>query len=207
MEVGMDIDHPSTNLNDAPLAVYAGRLENIFAGMDRSYDKAAAHYGFQCSGCENNCCLTRFYHHTYLEYLFIRKGFGRLDLSEKLAIQARAEAVCRQTELSDRQGMSVQLMCPLNRDGLCTLYHYRPMICRLHGIPHELQKPGQPVAYGPGCGAFDERCSDKPYFKFDRTPFYRQMAGLERELRQAAGLTGRIKLTIAEMVMRIGQSA
>ena len=189
---------------DEKTIAYFDPLQNIFADMDRKYGIAAQSYGFQCQGCEDNCCRTRFYHHTYLEYLFIRRGFDNLDAPGQSAIRAKAEEVCRQTGLADNKGLPVRQMCPLNNDGLCTLYHYRPMICRLHGIPHELQKPGRPVVHGPGCDAFDEQCSDKPYFKFDRTQFYFEMVRLENEFKQAAGLTGRVKLTIAEMILEFG---
>lgn len=188
-------------LHDEKLIAFYDRLQNIFDDMDRKYGIAAEHYGFQCQGCHDNCCRTRFHHHTYLEYLFIRRGFDNLDALRQSAIRLKAEAVCRQTELADIKGLPVQLMCPLNHAGLCALYEQRPMICRLHGIPHELQKPGRSVIHGPGCGDFNECCSDKSYFKFDRTPLYFAMAKLENEFKQAAGLTGRIKMTIAEMVL------
>ncbi len=204
MDAFMDSMPTPANLHDEKLDAFFDRLQNIFADMDRIYGIAAAHYGFQCQGCEDNCCLTRFYHHTDLEYLFIRRGFDNLDPPGRSAIRAKAEEVCRQTKLADNKGLPVRLMCPLNNDGLCILYHYRPMICRLHGIPHELQKPGQPVIHGPGCGAFDERCSDKSYYRFDRTQFYCQIARLENEFKQAAGLTGKIKLTIAAMILEFG---
>jgi len=182
---------------------YFDRLRRIFVDMDRQYSQAASHYGFQCSGCGDNCCLTHFYHHTYLEFLFIREGFSGLDAAEQSRIRAKAEAVCSQMVRARNNDTVVRVMCPLNDAGMCGLYVFRPMICRLHGIPHELQKPGRPVVYGPGCAAFDDRCSGRPYFKFDRTPFYYAMAGLEKELKQAAGLTGAIKLTVAEMIIRI----
>jgi Fe-S-cluster containining protein len=188
----------------AKTIAFFDRLQNLFADMDRRYGRASRSYGFECRGCEDNCCRTRFYHHTHLEYRFIRRGIETLNSSVQLAILAKADEVCRRTELADNQGLALRLMCPLNHDGMCTLYHYRPMICRMHGIPHELKKPGQPVVYGPGCGVFDKRCSDKPYFRFDRTPFYFEMAALENEFKQAAGLTGRIKLTIAEMILAFG---
>ena len=98
--------------------------------------------------------------------------------------------------------MPVRLWCPLNDDGLCTLYHFRPMICRLHGIPHELQKPGQSPVYGPGCETFDRRCGHKGYLKFDRTPFYRQVAMLEQEVKRAMGFDGKIRMSVAEMILK-----
>ena len=183
------------------------RLDTLYKAMDRKYQEAADHYGFQCNGCDDNCCYTRFYHYTLLEYLYIRKGYHLLERERQTQITRSALDVCRKTEVADKKGRAVRLMCPVNVAGLCVLYAYRPMICRLHGIPHELQTPGRPVSYGPGCGAFDEQCSGRPYFKFDRTPFYSEMAGLESEFKQTIGLTGKVKLTIAEMIISIEQSA
>ena len=45
------------------------RLKAIFTDMDREYSRAAEHYGFDCNACTDLCCQTRFYHHTYIEYL------------------------------------------------------------------------------------------------------------------------------------------
>ena len=42
----------------------------LFEQMDRAYDAAARNSGFVCNGCRDNCCLTRFYHHT-LVFSFI----------------------------------------------------------------------------------------------------------------------------------------
>ena len=190
-------------LHDETLEVYFNRLRQIFADMDQKYDKATAYYGFQCRGCEDNCCLTRFHHHTFLEFFFIRDGFSKLKPSEQIKIRDKAEAVRRRSIQAEKKETAVRLMCPLNEAGRCRLYSYRPMICRLHGIPHELHKPGRPVSHGPGCGAFVEQCSGRPYYIFDRTPIYFEMAGLENEFKQAIELTGRIKLTIAEMILGI----
>ncbi len=75
------------------------------------------------------------------------------------------------------------------------------MICRLHGIPHELQKAGHRVMYSPGCDAFTKQIKAKEYYKFDRTPFYIKMAELENELKKAAGITQKLKMTVAEMLI------
>ena len=189
------------HLDDSILTPYLGRLQSIFANMDQQYAEAAKHYGFHCRGCEDNCCRTRFYHHTYLEYLYIQAGLNTLDPQKRRDIQAKAAWVCRETAKADQMGMPVRLMCPLNIDVRCILYPFRPMICRLHGISHELRKPGQQVIRGPGCRMFDLRCSNQSYRKFDRTPFYFEVARLEREFKQTVGLSSRIKVTIAEMII------
>jgi len=193
--------------DDRLLTAFLERLRDIFTAMDQEYNRATEHYQFQCDGCADNCCLTRFYHHTYLEYYYLRRGFEKLDSRQKGAILSKAEEVRRDNAKSDEKEMSLRLMCPLNFDRLCTLYPFRPMICRMHGIPHELQKPGQKVIQGPGCSTFDDRCSHQPYYKFDRTPFYQEMAKLENEFKQAVGFGGRIKMTVSEMIKSIGLGA
>ena len=199
----MSIEPKPIHIDDRILSVFLDRLQDIFAAMDREYLRAAAQYQFHCDGCRDNCCLTRFYHHTFLEYFLLLGNFEKMEPRQKNGIIARAEAVCRETALADIKGLPVRLMCPLNADGLCCLYSFRPMICRMHGIPHELQKPGQKVIHGPGCHTFDARCGGRQYVKFDRTPFYTALAGLENEFKQAAGLAGRIKMTVAEMIISI----
>ena len=185
---------------DSRYPALSDRLRDLFAAMDREYTRAAAHYGFQCDGCPDSCCQTHFYHYTHLEYLFIQEGLAELAPAKQREIRTRAENVCRKVGRADREGRLVRVMCPVNHHGSCILYPNRPMICRLHGIPHEFQNPGQQRIHCPGCAPFDERCSDKPYYAFDRTPFYSKMANLEKEFKQTAGISGKIKLTIAEMI-------
>jgi len=195
------LTHLPINLKDPRLTSFFDRLQLAFADMDRQYDAAAEYYGFHCNGCEDNCCRTRFYHHTYLEFLYIHAGLNNLAHQKKQEVQSRAAFVCHKIEKADEMATPVRQMCPLNSDGLCLLYKYRPMICRLHGIPHELRKPGQSAIHGAGCGMFLVQCSEKSYRKFDRTPFYFGMAKLESELKLAIGLSGKIKMTIAEMIL------
>jgi len=180
--------------------LFLKRLSVIFADMDRKYKEAADHYGFHCTGCRDNCCLTRFYHHTLLEYNCLLEGFKTLDKEMQSRVKRRASEVCRQTIMTAEKGQPLRLMCPLNFDSLCSLYTFRPMICRLHGIPHELQQLGQGVIRRPGCGAFSEEFCDKTYFKFDRTPFFMEMAGLEKEFRQVLGVSHKFKMTVAQII-------
>ncbi|MBW2664390.1 MAG: hypothetical protein JRD93_21035 [Deltaproteobacteria bacterium] len=177
------------------------QLRAIYASMDLKYIEAAAYYGFNCTGCEDNCCLTRFYHHTVLEYLYILGEFHNLDPEQQTEIRSKALEVRRKSVEADKKGKPVHQMCPLNSDGKCTLYSCRPMICRLHGIPHELHKPGMDVTYGPGCEAFSKYCREKDYYRFDRTPFYIKMASLEKELKQTAGITTKVKMTVTDMLV------
>jgi Fe-S-cluster containining protein len=178
---------------------FVERLRTVLAAMDDGYQRAAAAYGFHCRGCEDSCCRTHFRHHTLLELLHLRDGLEKLPAGRRMIFRRRAVALCRQ--IDEREAAPAPILCPLNEADLCGLYDHRPMICRLHGLPHELHPVGRPASFGPGCESFAKHCGDRPYRPFDRTPYYGQMARLEGDLRQAYGFSGRIALSVAEMVV------
>ena len=176
-------------------------LKTVFDKMGDTYNSVANQYDFNCTGCEDNCCLTRFYHHTLLEHLYIEAGFKTLSPEKQAAVIERAGEVVKKAEEADIRGELVRVMCPLNEEGMCILYEYRPMVCRLHGLEHELVKPGQPPLRSSGCDLFIQQTDSIEYIKFDRTPHYIEMAKLEREIRQTSGYMKKIKHTIAEMLL------
>ena len=132
-------------------ARFMEKVRAFYARMDQKYTEVSNHYGFNCQGCDENCCQTRFYHHTFQEYLYLKAGYNQLGEEKKRVITQRARNVEQEASLLENSGEPVRLMCPLNFKGACILYAYRPMICRLHGIPHELQKPGDRLMKSPGC--------------------------------------------------------
>ena len=176
----------------------------LFNEMDAAYKRVAAQYGFLCNGCKDNCCRSVFFHHTFVEKAFLQYGFSQMDVKLQKEIRQKADTyICRTFPGSPAQTQpvrkSLKLICPLNQDGRCTLYFFRPMICRLHGLPHHLTRPAdKAVVRGPGCAA--GKFEDKPYIPFDRTPFYVQMAGIEQSFRKKTGHTGKIRETIAHML-------
>ncbi|OQY52953.1 MAG: hypothetical protein B6230_01585 [Desulfobacteraceae bacterium 4572_89] len=174
------------------------KISTLYQAMDKTWDNIASQYDFQCNGCENNCCRSLFFHHTLVEKAYLLHGFDQLSRNIKEESISRARDYCSKTFQKTNATTSLKLMCPLNRDGRCILYKYRPMICRLHGLPHELHKPGNTVLQGKGCdaGFFDS----KKYIAFDRTPFYREMAGIEMAYRKKTHKNGRIKETVAQML-------
>ena len=176
------------------------RLEGIYGSIDKMYEEAARHYGFKCSGCDDNCCMTHFYHHTHIEFFFIIKGFRSLNRDLKSVILSQANAIQDKKEQDNTKKDPHRLMCPFNIDGKCVIYTFRPMICRMHGIPHELKKPGTPVHYGQGCGLFMKNYFNENYYPFNRTPFYFKMALLEDDMKRENNLNGKFKKTISEML-------
>ncbi len=170
------------------------QLADIYRLMDAAYQETAQAYGFVCNGCEDNCCRSRFYHHTIVEHLFLQAGLDRLTIE-------RCREVTRRSRDIHRQGMPAGSLCPLNEAGRCLLYDFRPMICRLHGIPHRLLLPDGRVHDGPGCASCERLPQPEAERRLDRTPFYQAVAELEQEARRLAGWTGKRRMTIAEMVL------
>lgn len=179
------------------------RLERLYHEMDSAWDKAASHYGFQCNGCDDNCCETEFYHHTFIEKAYLLHGFSQLPLPITIAARRVAQKVCTKRGIAAKKGEQIRIMCPLNHEARCTLYRFRPMICRLHGIPHEVLKPGCSPVLSPGCRAGSSLFNASEYIQFDRTPFYAEMAEIEREyLTKVVGRLTRTKQTIAQMLAK-----
>lgn len=198
--------HPSPPSEGIPADIVK-QAQRLFSRMDREYQQVAAASGFVCTGCEENCCRSLFYHHTYLEFILLRKGFEGLSRSGQIQILERATAYVH-TVLSENQGADAEgVMCPLNEEGRCVLYSVRPMICRLHGIPHELKPPGHQKIQGPGCRAFYRQSGNRQAHRLDRTPYYTQLARLETEFKHLLALNRKIKLTVAEMLLKNPEGA
>ncbi len=194
---------PEEICNAAEKGNFFKELQGLYAAMDRAYDQAADRYGFSCTGCADSCCLTRFYHHTAIEYAYLLSGFRELPPERRRTFLSRAQACIRDLERAMREKKPFRHMCPVNDDGWCALYAHRPMICRLHGIPHELSPPGRPKIQGAGCTEFERQFGDLPYAAFDRTPFYAEMAGMERRFRAQAGISEKFRMTVAMMLISL----
>ncbi|MDA8137806.1 MAG: YkgJ family cysteine cluster protein [Desulfobacteraceae bacterium] len=185
------------NQNTSPMTTVA----ELFQRMENAYHQTAQANGFQCRGCADNCCLTRFYHHTLTEYLYLRQGLSDLPESDQKRVVKRAEETAAMMRKLESAGQPVRVMCPLNEEERCILYTHRPMICRLHGIPHQLRRPDGQRQVGPGCADFDRQCRIDPPRLLDRTPLYMDLAALEKEIRRQNNFEGRIKMTIAQMLI------
>ncbi|WP_156915750.1 hypothetical protein [Desulfatirhabdium butyrativorans] len=168
------------------------RLSRIYADMDRAYQQTAEFYGFECHGCSDNCCRSLFYHHTLIECLYLMKGVQ--ELSHDRLGNVMSQAILLPDE--NHRGM-----CPLNAEEKCLVYDFRPMICRLHGLPHEISLANRPPTQHPGCGEFDRLCSSQPRHFLDRTPHYLALARLEQDTRKHFVYSQRIKMTIAQILM------
>jgi Fe-S-cluster containining protein len=176
------------------------KLKLLYNKMDRGYTQAANHYGFLCSGCKDNCCRSFFFHHTFVEKNYLLNQAGKLNQKTKQELKEKAEYYLKKIS-HETDGIKEKPLCPLNIDDKCILYEQRPMICRLHGIPHHLNIPGRAFQENPGCDAGLSFFNTKDYFSFDRVPYYKEMAEIEKEYKQVLGKNKKIKQTIAHMLL------
>ncbi|MEW5746587.1 MAG: YkgJ family cysteine cluster protein [Nitrospirota bacterium] len=178
------------------------RLGEIFRAIDAIYGAAMRHYRFSCEGCDDNCCVTKFHHHTLIEELYLAEGLALLDEQKRQELLSRAGDV---TKIHRASPEDVRVMCPLNDGGLCIVYEHRPLICRIHGVPYEMHKQNMSIDYGIGCHRFMAEKVEEglKYFPLNRTMFYVEIAKVEKEARALLGYTGDYRKTTAEMVLSI----
>lgn len=187
-------------ISDEDKKVFFERLEDIYKEMEKRYSIVADSLGFTCEDCPDNCCYTHFRHHTLIEFLFLTEGIKSLNENLRSEIVSKALEVVSKTSEAEKKGEKIRILCPLNKDGLCVLYKYRLMICRLHGTAYYFDSPKGRVE-GPGCFRFEELSRGRKKVPvLDRTDIYRNLAFLEMDLRKKTGYTFKFKHSIAEMV-------
>lgn len=170
----------------------------LYGAMSEAYDNLSSRYGFGCKGCVDNCCVSKFHHHTRAEYYYLLEGMNRIETGTAKEIVLRAQDAVRLGE-SDPD---IAIMCPANFDGLCKVYEHRPMICRLHGVPHGFRRPDGAIEKGSGCAVFQSRYPDAED-AMDRTVLYTLLADIERYIRQKTGFRDRYSKTTAEMIVEM----
>jgi len=182
------------------------KLAAIYDKMVTRYDEAAKPIGMRCDGCTDNCCLSFFQHHTYVEWSYMWEGLNKLPSERLQEIKARAEEYVSFGQQALARGERPHLMCPLNIDekqGICGLYKHRLMICRMHGVPNKLVKPtGQQINF-PGCYRCQELTGDMDDVPtVDRTPLYMDLVKLEMQfVGKNLSRLPKVDHTIAEMIV------
>jgi Fe-S-cluster containining protein len=182
---------------------FAEQVADLYRDMETAYDRTAEKLAFSCSECPDNCCDSFFLHHTYTEWAYLWHGLKSLDDKQLQAITAKATDYVIESETSLIKGERPIIMCPLNSEGLCSLYQYRMMLCRLHGVPAAFTRPdGQKLDF-PGCFRCQEHISPKKNpAPLDRTQFFQRLVNLEIELLGNRRRTApKVKLTIAQMIV------
>lgn len=161
----------------------SSRIAELFQGMDRAYCRVAAEVGLSCEGCDGiRCCTVDLRMFTSAEMDYLRAGLDRLEPHVRDAVQDRCRSMV-ESKLRDPDGEEYRnMVCVLNLDGRCALYDYRPMICRLAGLPHFAVRPDGSLLESGGCERFRVQIENlDPSLRIDRTGFYNSMAALELE--------------------------
>jgi len=176
------------------------RYEALVSKADKAYDQVKARYPeeVQCvPGCAD-CCYALF-DLTLIEALYINYHFNKnFSGAEREALLEKADDVDRKVykikkaaykstqegEAEDKVLENVgqeRIRCPLlNDDNYCDLYPYRPIACRVYGIP--LAIGGRGVTCGQSGFAQGE---NYPTFNMDRA--HDQLMALSAEFVQAIG--------------------
>ncbi len=180
------------------------RLADLYYRMGQAYEQVAEEVGLACADCPDNCCTSYFQHHTRLEWAYFIKGLSEAEQDLRQRIADRAVDYVEHARNDIGRGRTPDIMCPVNEDGLCMLYDYRLMICRLHGVPTVHTRPDSQVLAFPGCFRVQERTgSTQDYARLDRTVFYQELAALERAfVGPKIAVLPRVNLTLAEMIIQ-----
>lgn len=89
-------------------------------------------YIFCKKGC-SFCCQKGEYPCSSLEFQFLYEGFNELDNTLKNIILEKADKIKNtKNEFKEKKFL---YECPFLIDGACSVYNYRPLICRTFGLP------------------------------------------------------------------------
>jgi len=176
------------------------RLAALYGKMAQAYAKAAPK-DFTCESCGQNCCVSHFQHHTYLEWHYLWEGLNALPEAKRAEYQERARDNVARARAAMERGEVPAVMCPVNEDGKCGLYEQRMMICRMYGVPNILVGRAG-LRQFPGCPKCMELTQGGEYDRIDRTLLYRELAQLEMEyLGSRRNQVPKVDMTLAEMIL------
>jgi hypothetical protein len=167
-----------------PEEKYVPRLEQLYRKMDSGYRAAAEQAGFSCKGCDGSkCCTVDLTIHTFAERLYLRRGLPTLTPDHLRSIRDRCRSAL-EAKAADPLGEQYRsAVCALNFEGLCSLYQFRPMICRLAGIPNFFRRPDGRLVEQSGCARYEGEIRPAiPELKLNRTSLYETMALIEVDL-------------------------
>lgn len=138
------------------LEKYFNKYENLVKLVDEAFDKVKSQFG-ECVKCSSGCsdCCFAIFDLTLIEAMYINHHFNakypggslRHDMMEranradrklyKLKKKAHSQAAEGIDEITIIGDMSLErVRCPLlNLEDKCDLYDFRPIACRVYGIP------------------------------------------------------------------------
>ena len=130
--------------------------DRLVSRADKSFERIAREYP-DCIACKPGCsdCCHAVFGLFLVEAVFIKHDFDQLDEKEKQAALKRGlaaenelktlertlEAFKDDPRMSAYSMARARIRCPLlSDDDTCILYPYRPITCRIYGIPTMIQR-------------------------------------------------------------------
>jgi Fe-S-cluster containining protein len=178
-------------------------LTHLFRSYELLVDKAEMAFQSigkdhsECINCERHCadCCHAVFGLFLIEAVYIKKNFDRLDVNsvQQTLLQCndmdralrRLEIRLQKSEEDPQMQAYIlareRIRCPLlNRNLDCILYQYRPITCRVYGIPTKISGK----AHVCGKAGF---IKGETYPVFDLDSVYRDLFLLSKELLNEAG--------------------
>ncbi len=169
---------------------------NLVTKADRSFQRIEADFP-ECVKCHLHCsdCCHALFGLFLIEAVFLKHDFDQLDDAEKKEVLLRADeadkALTKMTErlktfendpqMNTYSMAKTRIRCPLLTDGdECVLYPYRPITCRVYGIPTLVSG----VSRVCGKAGFKKKQS-YPFYNLDDV--HRELYQLSKELLEQVG--------------------
>jgi len=171
------------------------QYKSLAANADQAFNKMTEEYGadIKCSpGC-SDCCHAMF-GLFLIEAVYLQKNFIELGRNERRIVIQRCKKADRDISNLEKklrrdnngkqtEGYSLareRIRCPLLNDRMeCCLYPYRPITCRVYGIPALIQGKAH-VCHKSGFK------KGKYYPVFDLDGIFKELFYLSRELIQSS---------------------
>jgi Fe-S-cluster containining protein len=112
---------------------YTAFLEDLDKRLRQYFELHQEHIKC-CIGC-SECCENGDYPLSQAELEYLMQGYSKLKDSEKIKIQNNIKNIIKGGA------------CPFLIDKKCSVYTYRPIICRVHGLAYLCEKEVVKVPY------------------------------------------------------------
>jgi len=186
------------------------RYEALVEGADRAFERVREAYPslVRCKeGCAD-CCYAPFALFP-IEAAYLGERFRKLARSVRRSVFRRAEAAEKELSrmLAEMRAQSIEdpfeglargrIRCPLlDPEDRCVLYVFRPITCRVYGIPTAIRGKGRVC----GKSGF-KRGETYPTFHLDRV--YDTLYTLSAELLEASGRKGEAAARVMVPLSRV----
>jgi len=186
--------------------------DNLLSKADQAFERMAREFE-ECIKCEPHCadCCHAVFGLFLIEAVFLKNDFDQLGKEERDAAMQRGPEADKELEKLERtleifkddpqmRGYSLakaRVRCPLlNDDNECILYPYRPITCRVYGIPTMVQ--GAPRV----CGKSGFK-KEQSYPTFNLDGIHRELYQLSTELCEKSQNMDREKASLLLSVSKV----